>query len=320
MTRWIDGRRVLAGTAVAAAAALTAAASGGARLQAAAPATYTLPGSTLFPEGMGVDRHNGSFFVGAIGGGAVIRGNVARPVARVFSPAGADGRTAALGARPDHGRVYVGSTVGKVWVYAESTGKLVARLSTGLPKAVINDFAFLPDGTAFATDTTDPYLWRITDGGRRIQKWRSFEGTPFVYVKGLNADGIVTVNGGRTLVINQLATGKLFRVDVATKQVSEVMNTAGGGFALTNADGMDVRGHTLYVVRNANAQIATVRLSTDARTGTLTGTMRNSRFLFPTAVVAWRDRLLVLNAQLDKLGTKNPPRLPFTVVAVPRPA
>ena len=35
---------------------------------------------------------------------------------------------------------------------------------------------------------------------------------------------------------------------------------------------------------------------------------------------AGRDRLLVLNAQLDKLGTKNPPRLPFTVVAVPRPA
>jgi Cu-Zn family superoxide dismutase len=318
MTRWSESRRALAGLVVAAA-ALAVAAGGGARTLGE-PTAYALPGPMLFPEGMGVDRHNGSFFVGAIGGGAVLRGNVMRPAATVFSPAGADGRTAALGARPDHGRVYVGGTAGTIWVYAESTGKLVARLRTGLPKAVINDFAFLPDGTAFATDTTDPYLWRITDGGRRIEKWLSFKGTPFVYVEGLNADGIVAVDGGRTLVIDQLTTGKLFRVDVATKQVSEIMNTAGGGFALTNADGMDVRGHTLYVARNANAQIATVRLSTDARTGTLTSTMRNSRFLFPTAVVAWRNRLLVLNAQLDKLGTKSPPKLPFTVVAVPRPA
>lgn len=315
----MNGRRVLAGLIVTAA-ALAAVATGGARTQAAEPATYSLPGPMLFPEGMGVDRQNGSFFVGAIGGGAVVRGNVNRPTATIFSAAGADGRTAALGARPDHGRVYVGGTAGKVWVYAESTGKLVARLDTGLPKAVINDFAFLPDGTGFATDTTDPYLWRITGGGRHIEKWLSFKGTPFVYVKGLNADGIVTVDGGRTLVIDQLATGKLFRVDVATKQVSEIMNTAGGGFALTNADGMDIRGHSLYVVRNANAQISTVRLSNDVRSGNLTGTMRNSRFLFPTAVVAWRNRLLVLNAQLDKLGTKNKPRLPFTVIAVPRPA
>jgi Cu-Zn family superoxide dismutase len=315
----MDGRRALAGLVVAAT-GLALAAAGGARTQAAEPTTYTLPGPMLFPEGMGVDRHNGSFFVGAIGGGAVVRGNVTRPTATIFSAAGADGRTAALGARPDHGRVYVGGTVGKVWVYSEATGKLIARLDTGLSKGVINDFAFLPDGTAFATDTTDPYLWRITDGGHHIQKWLSFKGTPFVYVKGLNADGIVTVDGGRTLIINQLTTGKLFRVDVATKQVSEVMNTAGGGFALTNADGMDIRGHSLYVVRNANAQIATVRLSNDSRSGNLTGTMRNSRFLFPTAVVAWRNRLLVLNAQLDKLGTKNKPKLPFTVVAVPRPA
>jgi Cu-Zn family superoxide dismutase len=283
------------------------------------PTTYTLPGATLFPEGMGIDRHTGSFFVGAIGGGAVIRGNVFNPVASVFSPAGADGRTAALGARPDHGRVYVGGSQGTIWVYSESTGKLIARLRTGLPKAVINDFAFLPDGTAFATDTTDPYLWRITAGGRKLSRFLSFKGTPYVYVKGLNADGIVTVGGGRVLVINQLATGKLFRVDVRTKEVSEVTKAGGGHFALKNADGMDVVGRTLYVVRNANGQIAEVRLSATFRTGTLVHVVRSRRFLFPTAAVAFRHRLLVLNAQLNRLGTKVPPKLPFTVVSVPRP-
>jgi Cu-Zn family superoxide dismutase len=315
MTTKFHGRLLGAAAAVAVCATVVAAQ---ARPQTL-PTTYTLPGATLFPEGMGIDRHTGDFFVGAIGGGAVIRGNVFNPATTVFSPAGADGRTAALGARPDHGRVYVGSTQGTIWVYSEATGKLVARLRTGLPKAVINDFSFLPDGTAFATDTTDPYLWRIAAGGRKLTRFLSFKGTPFVYVKGLNADGIVTVGGGRVLVINQLATGKLFRVDVRTKQVTEVMKAGGGHFALKNADGQDVVGRTLYVVRNVNRQIAEVRLSPDFRTGTLVRVIRSPRFLFPTATVAFRHSLLVLNAQLNHLGSKVPPKLPFTVVSVPRP-
>jgi sugar lactone lactonase YvrE len=305
--------------AVAAVAALVFATAGEARHVDAMPLSYTLPGNALFPEGMGLDRRTGDFFIGAIGGGAVVRGNVHAAAATVFSPAGANGRTAALGARPDHGRVYVGSTLGKVWVYSEATGRPISRLSTGLPKAVINDFAFLPDGTAFATDTTDPYLWRITNSGRRIERWLSFAGTPFVYVKGLNADGIVTLGGGRVLVINQLTTGKLFRVDVATKTVTEVKRAGGGSFALRNADGMDVVGRTLYVVRNSNQEIAKVRLSGDFTTGTLLSQTRSPRFAFPTATIAVGNRLLVLNSQLDKLGTKNPPSLPFTVVNIPRP-
>ena len=84
------------------------------------PKTFVLPGDALFPEGMGYDAGNGDYFVGAIGGGAVLRGDVHDPTATVFSPAGADGRTAALGARPDHGRVFVGSFgSGKVWIYGE---------------------------------------------------------------------------------------------------------------------------------------------------------------------------------------------------------
>jgi hypothetical protein len=37
-------------------------------------------------------------------------------------------------------------------------------------------------------------------------------------------------------------------------------------------------------------------------------------FAFPTAIAEQQDRLLVVNAQLDKMGSA--PRLPFTVVAI----
>ena len=43
------------------------------------PKTFVLPGDALFPEGMGYDPSKGDFFVGAIGGGAVLRGNVNDP-------------------------------------------------------------------------------------------------------------------------------------------------------------------------------------------------------------------------------------------------
>jgi Cu-Zn family superoxide dismutase len=310
------------------------------------PKTFVLPGDALFPEGMGYDRKNGDFFVGAIGGGAVLRGNVGSPNVKVFSAAGADGRTAALGARPDHKRVFVGSFgSGKIWIYSENSGKLIAVLDTGMPSSVLNDFSFLPDGTAFATDSANPFLWRITfsGGGKpKLDKFLDFTGTPFVYTPGFNADGIVTSPNGRYLIINQLNTGKLFRVDVTNKAVTQIDV---GGFDLTNADGMDINGRSLYVVRNRNAQIVKVDLSQDFSAGAVDTITTSPAFLFPTAAVVVNaddaqgdekgehrskgndndendnndgSKLLVLNGQLDKLGGGTP-KLPFTITSINLP-
>ena len=300
----------------------------------AIPKTYVLPGDTIFPEGMGYDRSNGAYFVGAIGGGAVLRGNVNNPNAKIFSAAGADGRTAALGARPDHKRVYVGSFgSGKVWIYNESNGKLIATLDTGATSSVMNDFSFLPNGTAFVTDSINPFLWRITWAKNKptLEKWLDFTGTPFVYAAGINADGIVTSGNGRWLVINQLSTGKLFRVDVASKAVTQIDV---GGFDLTNADGMDIQSRSLYVVRNSNAQIVKVDLSADFSTGAVDTVTTSPAFLFPTAAIVVEPRnqngdektssnvgakLLVLNSQLDKFLGGGAPKLPFTITSITLP-
>ena len=90
------------------------------------------------------------------------------------------------------------------------------------------------------TDSVNPFLWRITFAGNgkpTLEKWLDFTGTLFVYNAGINADGIVTSANGRYLVINQLSTGDLFRIDVASKAVTQIDV---GGFDLTNADGMDI--------------------------------------------------------------------------------
>ena len=143
----------------------------------------------------------------------------------------------------------------------------------------------------------------------------------------------MTSPNGRYLVINQLNTGKLFRVDVATKAVTQIDV---GGFDLTNADGMDIQGRSLYVVRNANAQIVKVDLSADFSTGVVDTVTTSPAFLFPTAAIVVNpgdeqgdgnghqdddqdgSKLLVLNGQLDKLGGGTP-KLPFTITSINLP-
>jgi hypothetical protein len=67
------------------------------------------------------------------------------------------------------------------------------------------------------------------------------------------------------------------------------------------------------------ASVAAAAALAFAASGEARHQTRSARFAFPTATVAVGNRLLVLNSQLDKLGTKNPPSLPFTVVSIPRP-
>ena len=60
-----------------------------------------------------------------------------------------------------------------------------------------------------------------------------------------NANGIVATHG--FVVINQSSTGQLFRVDPQTGFATEIETF---GTDLVNADGMELRGHLLYVVRS----------------------------------------------------------------------
>ncbi len=91
---------------------------------------YALPGDRLFPEGIAVTRNQRHFFVTSTTDGAILRGRVNGRAARVFLPAGEDGRTTAVGIKTRGDRLYIaGGTTGAVFVttspaaswFAEST-------------------------------------------------------------------------------------------------------------------------------------------------------------------------------------------------------
>jgi sugar lactone lactonase YvrE len=287
--------------------------------------SYVLPGNALFPEGMGYDRQTGDFYTGSVTDGTIVRGNVQDPQAQVFSPAGADGRTSALGMRTDRSRLYVaGGASGTVWIYDKSSGAFIAKVSNGLPSTgtTLNDLAVTRSGV-FVTDSLSPTLWRLTwgsDGKPALEKWLDFTGTAFHYTTGFNADGIQATPDGRFLIVGALNTGKLYRIDIATKAVVEI-NT--GGADLTNADGIELVGHDLYVARNVNNQIVTLELADDWTSADVDTITTSPHFDFTVAVAAVGSRLLVLNSQFEHLGfgggTPSPPTLPFTITSITRP-
>jgi sugar lactone lactonase YvrE len=289
------------------------------------PVTYALPGTALFPEGMGYDRQTGDFYTGSVVDGTIVRGNILNPQAQVFSPAGADGRSSALGMRTDRSRLYIaGGASGTVWVYDKRTGAFITKLSDGLPSTgtTLNDLAVTRSGV-YVTDSLSPSLWRITQGPGgtlTMTKWLDFTGTAFQYVSGYNADGIQATPDGRYLIVGALNTGKLYRIDLATKAVVQIDT---GAANLVDADGIELVGHDLYVARNADNQIVKLNMADDWSSGAVDTITTSPRFDYTVALAAVGPRLLVLNAQFEHLalagGTATPPTLPFTVTSIRLP-
>ncbi|MDI9932448.1 superoxide dismutase [Rhodococcus sp. IEGM 1354] len=286
---------------------------------------YNLPGTGVFPEG--ITAADDTFYVTSTSDGAVFRGTVGSPDVSVFLPGGADGRTGAAGIdvtddddRPDY-LVIAGGATGKVWVYDANSGDLVATFINGLgtDATFLNDVAIADNGDAFVTDSRSPALYRIPfdqivagTQDAPLQTFVSFDGTPFVYGDGFNANGIVENDNETALIVVQSSTGNLYRIDKTSKEVTQVDL---GGATLMNGDGMEMDDDTLYVVRNRDGLISKVDLDDDGRTGAVTGEITDASFAYPTTVAAVDDRLLVVNSQFDKRGGE--PVEPFTVSSVP---
>ncbi|MDP9639083.1 MULTISPECIES: SMP-30/gluconolactonase/LRE family protein [Nocardiaceae] len=286
---------------------------------------YNLPGTGVFPEG--ITAADDTFYVTSTSDGAVFRGTVGSPDVSVFLPGGADGRTGAAGLdvlddddRPDY-LVIAGGATGKVWVYDANSGDLVATFTNGLgtDATFLNDVAIADNGDTFVTDSRSPALYRIPfdqivagTQDAPMETFVNFDGSPFVYGEGFNANGIVENDDESALIVVQSSTGNLYRIDKTSKEVTQVDL---GGATLMNGDGMEMDDDTLYVVRNRDGLISKVDLNDDGRRGSVTGEITDPSFAYPTTVAAVDDRLLVVNSQFDKRGGE--PVEPFTVSSVP---
>jgi sugar lactone lactonase YvrE len=277
------------------------------------PETIALPNGWQ-PEGIAIGNGT-TFYVGSIPTGAIFRGDLRTGTGATLVP-GAQGR-AAIGVEHDRGRLFVaGGGTGKGFVYDARTGSLIRelQLATGGGATFVNDVV-VTKRAAFFTDSNRQVLYRLSlsKNGAPAATTSALALTgDFSMVPGFNLNGIDATANGKTLVVVQSATGKLFRVDAATG-VTKVLDL--GGATLMNGDGLLLLGRTLYVVQNRDNKISVVTLQSGLGAGALTGTITDADFDVPTTIDRLGSRLYAVNA---RFGNPSPTTAAYGVVQVRR--
>lgn len=278
---------------------------------------FSIPDKNVFPEGVSYDPNNGNFYVGATTDGALYVGNVMESdKMSVFSPAGADGRTAAVGTKVDSdGNLWIaGGRTGSMWVYNGEDASLIAQFTTPDGAAFINDLALTDSGVYF-TDSFRPILWRVTDmASGEAEPWLDFTGTAIQYTDGFNLNGIVATEDGRYLIVVHSIEGELYRIDTQTQEIIRI-NT--GVVPLTGGDGLVRVDNTVYVLRNRFGEIVPIILDEDLSSGQGGIILTSTLFAYPTTLAYTGNTFLVANSQFDLQGGN--PVLPFTISQILAP-
>lgn len=281
-----------------------------------------LPAEIAFPEGIAHDPATRTVYTAGAADGTLVRIELASGKQQVLRTdlAGhiGDAFPGALGMELDgRGRLWVaGGRTRKLFALDARTGKTLAAIDakdggTGL----INDVAVVGD-IAYFTDTLHPILWSVKLDGvlpAAATPWLNFTGTALQYGEGANLNGITATPDGKTLIVGQMGKGLLFRIDVATKTVAPIDLK---GETVAGADGLVLRGDTLFVVRQPAAEIVTIRLSPDLSSGTVVKRSQTAGLAWPATAVIDGDSLIAVNSQFNT-RTDNAAKRPFTLLRVP---
>ncbi len=257
------------------------------------------------PEGIAIGPGH-TFYAGSIPTGAVVRGDLRTGTRAPLVPAQA-GR-AAIGVDVDNrGRLFVaGGPTGHGFVYDANTGANIADydFTVGDPPTFVNDVVVTRTAVWF-TDSVNPFLYRIaiapngTLGGATAVPLTG----DIVYVAGFNVNGIEATPNGRTLVIVQSNTRKVFTVNQ-----SGVANEIELGGATVSGDGLLLDGKTLYAaVRSPVDGVLVIELAPDLSSGTVVRTITDPDLDDPTTIDEFGDRLYAINGRFSTPPTPDTP-------------
>lgn len=281
-------------------------------------ARAVIPHPNAYPEGIAVDA-GGNTYVGSSSEGHIWRIAAGGDHAQMFQEGGSAGRAAAFGMKVDaHNRLWVaGGPQGTVSVLDLGNASVLTTIKGPQDRHMfLNDLVPAADGHVYVTDSFRPTLFRVASAigaPARLEPWLDLATTPIRYVPNeINLNGIVASPDGRQLLAIQMVTGQIWRIDTATRAVTEVRVDGDLKFG----DGLLLRGDELYVLRNAPNEVLRLQLEDGWGTARVVQRLTDPRLKYPTTAAASSRGLLVVNGQLDKL--KDPP-LPFDVVTLEWP-
>ena len=261
------------------------------------------------PEGIAIGKGT-TVYVGSIPTGRVWRGSLRTGQGAEFIPN--RGRRA-IGLEYDERRkrlFVAGGPLGDGYVYNARTGADIRQYDFASGDTFVNDVV-VTRTAAWFTDSRRQFLYKVPI--RRHGQLGDATAVPLTgdiaFTDGFNVNGIDATHNGRTLIIVQSNTGKLFKVN--RQGVARQIDLGG---QTVFGDGLLLEGRTLYVViRNPVDGIAVVRLSRDLRSGRLVRTITNPGLDDPTTIDRFGRSLYAVNA---RFSTPPGPNVPYWVTKV----
>lgn len=280
-------RRLAALPAAALALALTALPA----LAAPFPSRIDLPDGWQ-PEGITAGRGT-TAYVGSLATGAIAKVDVRTGAVDPGFALGATGRVSVgLDYQEGADRLWVaGGPTSQVRVYDASSGDLLQTYA--FTSGFLNDVV-VTKRAVYVTDSNIQQLIVIPLGnGGSVPPPSAAFTLPitgdFVYGPGFNANGIVEFGG--YLIVPNSTTGQLFAIDPATGESAEILPAG----SVTAADGLELQGSDLYIIRNALGIVDVYGIRGDELR--LLRTIQGVGTQVPTTGAIVAGRLWVVNAR-----------------------
>jgi hypothetical protein len=284
--------------------------------------------SVFGPAFFGID-HEMSDLAGAIYKGNLRTGKGAilvPPTGKPVSGLSYDPRTDYLYAATGFSDLLTGSfTDMGVLVYDASSGDVITEITFG-DGIVLNDVLVTRTGV-YVTDSLNPDLYKLVlEKGGRLPSTPEVEVIPmpgFVMATGFpgfNANGLVGDFDGKQLVIVNISTGVLHRVDTASGEASP-LEIEGAEQLFPDGDGLYLDGRTLYIMQNFSDKVAVVQLSGDLSGGEFIKNIPGEGEINPlkiaTSIIGFGNSIYAINTNffdLDGPVLGNPADVQVEVV------
>lgn len=254
------------------------------------------------PEGVAVGNGT-TFYVGSLGGpagttrGQILVGDLRTgEVTELVAPDGV--ATTGIKHDPRSNLLFVArADSGMATLYEAGSGEQVASYQFQTAPTFINDVV-VTRAAAYFTDSRAPFLYRVALGPAGDP---AASATRISLPGDFRTNGIVATRNGEHLFVVNGGDARLYRIDTATNAVTPVNL---GAATLSNADGLLLRGKTLYVVQNRLNRVAVVELSADYSSGSVTRFITepfasNPAVRVPTTIAAFGDVLYAVTAGFD---------------------
>jgi len=290
-------------------------------------------------EGEGIELGKGhEFFVGANSfsslfgpypvselAGAIYKGNLRTGVGDfLVAPTGKSASGLSYDPRTDY--LYAATGFGDftemgVTVYDASSGDVITEITFGDGTGItINDCLVTRTGV-YCTDSINPNLYKVVlEKGGRLPSTPVVEVIPmpgFEMVPGFNANGLVGDFDGRQLVIVNITSGVLYRVDTASGEASP-LQIEGAEQLFPDGDGLYLDGRTLYILQNFSFKIAVVQLSGDLSGGefirNIPGEGEPNPLNIATTIIGFGNSIYAINTNFFDIVFGNPAEVePYVV-------